>query len=110
MTLRRLVAVAVLSLVLFPVAANGGTTAVVVAAGIGGVCHGVIVGGMSAFFVELFPTSARYTGFSLGYQMATVIAGARTPDQLRANVASIAWEPSLDQLAAIDEAAPGPTS
>lgn len=41
--------------------------------------------------------------------VATVIAGARTPDQLRANVASIAWEPSLDQLAAIDEAAPGPS-
>jgi aryl-alcohol dehydrogenase-like predicted oxidoreductase len=38
--------------------------------------------------------------------VATVIAGARTPDQLRANVASIAWEPSLEQLAAIDEAAP----
>ena len=42
--------------------------------------------------------------------VATVIAGARTPDQLRANVASIAWEPSLEQLAAIDEAAPGPSA
>ncbi|MET0788584.1 MAG: aldo/keto reductase [Cellulomonas sp.] len=42
--------------------------------------------------------------------VATVIAGARTPDQLRANVASIAWEPDLEQLAAIDEVAPGPTS
>lgn len=41
--------------------------------------------------------------------VATVIAGARTPEQLRANVASIAWEPDLEQLAAIDEAAPGPT-
>ena len=40
--------------------------------------------------------------------VATVIAGARTPEQLRANVAAIAWEPSLEQLAAIDEAAPGP--
>ncbi|MEZ0447444.1 aldo/keto reductase [Cellulomonas sp. ICMP 17802] len=38
--------------------------------------------------------------------VATVIAGARTPDQLRANVASIAWEPDLEQLAAIDVAAP----
>ena len=49
------------------------------AAGVGGICHGVIVGGMSAFFVELFPTAARYTGFSLGYQMATVFAGAIAP-------------------------------
>jgi len=42
--------------------------------------------------------------------VATVIAGARTPDQLRANVASIAWEPTLEQLAAIDDAAPGPSA
>ena len=41
--------------------------------------------------------------------VSTVIAGARTPEQLRANVAAIAWEPDLEQLAAIDEAAPGPT-
>jgi MFS family permease len=74
-----LMSAAVWSFVLFPVAAHGGATAVIVAAGIGGVCHGVIVGGMSAFFVELFPTSARYTGFSLGYQLATVIAGAVAP-------------------------------
>ncbi|WP_456788461.1 aldo/keto reductase [Cellulomonas sp. P5_C5] len=42
--------------------------------------------------------------------VSTVIAGARTPEQLRANVASIGWEPSLEQLAAIDEAAPGPSA
>ncbi|GEL97207.1 aldo/keto reductase [Cellulomonas terrae] len=42
--------------------------------------------------------------------VATVIAGARTPEQLRANVASIAWSPTLEQLAAIDEAAPGPSA
>ncbi|MGN8245570.1 aldo/keto reductase [Cellulomonas soli] len=35
--------------------------------------------------------------------VASVISGARTPDQVRANVTSVAWEPSLDQLAAIDE-------
>lgn len=39
--------------------------------------------------------------------VASVIAGARTPAQLRANVASILWEPDLAQLAAIDEVAPG---
>jgi MFS family permease len=65
--------------VLFPVAASGGPLAVMIAAGVGGICHGVIVGGMSAFFVELFPTSARYTGFSLGYQMASVFSGAVAP-------------------------------
>ncbi len=42
--------------------------------------------------------------------VASVIAGARTPEQLVANVSSILWEPSLEQLAAIDDASPGPTS
>ena len=35
--------------------------------------------------------------------IGSVIAGARTPDQLRANVASILWEPTLEQLAALDD-------
>jgi hypothetical protein len=51
----------------------------VIGAVIAGTCHGAIVGGMSAFFIELFPTSARYTGFSLGYQIATVFTGALAP-------------------------------
>jgi hypothetical protein len=34
---------------------------------------------MSAFFVELFPTKTRYTGFSIGHQFATVFTGALAP-------------------------------
>ena len=74
-----LLASAVWSFVLFPVLASGSPATVMLAAGIGGVCHGVIVGGMSAFFVELFPTRARYTGFSIGYQFASVLSGAVAP-------------------------------
>jgi MFS family permease len=74
-----LIASAVWAFALFPLAARGGIFGLMFAAAVGGICHGVIVGGMSAFFVELFPTSARYTGFSLGYQMATVFAGAVAP-------------------------------
>jgi MFS family permease len=70
---------AVWSFVLFPVVASGSPAAVMLAAGVGGICHGVIVGGMSAFFVELFPTQARYTGFSVGYQFASVLSGAVAP-------------------------------
>lgn len=40
--------------------------------------------------------------------VASVIAGARTPDQVRANVAAGAWVPGADILAAIDAASPGP--
>ena len=78
-TLIGLIAAAAWAFILFPATASGTTAALIVAAAIGGICHGVIVGGMSAFFVEVFPTSARYTGFSLGYQLATVASGAVAP-------------------------------
>jgi MFS family permease len=74
-----LVAAALWAFMLFPVTASGSTAALLVAAAVGGICHGVIVGGMSAFFVEVFPISARYTGFSLGYQVASVLSGAVAP-------------------------------
>lgn len=67
------------SFALFPLTASGSTGAVTAAAVVGAVFHGMIVGGMSAFFVELFPTAARYTGFSLGYQVASVISGGVAP-------------------------------
>jgi MFS family permease len=64
---------------LFPIARAGGAAALAAAAAAGGALHGVIVGGMSAFFVERFPTAARYTGFSAGYQLASVLGGALAP-------------------------------
>lgn len=70
---------AVWSFVLFPLIASGNATVIVLAAVASGIFHGLIVGGMSAFFVELFPTVARYTGFSLGYQVASVAGGALAP-------------------------------
>jgi len=42
-------------------------------------CHGIIVGGMSAFFTELFPTRVRYTALSTSYQVASVIGGSVAP-------------------------------
>ena len=74
-----LIGAAAWSFMLFPATTSAATPAIMIAAAIGGVCHGVIVGGMSPFFVELFPMSARYTGFSLGYQVATVFTGALAP-------------------------------
>jgi aryl-alcohol dehydrogenase-like predicted oxidoreductase len=40
--------------------------------------------------------------------VASVIAGATKPEQVRANVAAAAWEPTPEDLAALDEAAPTP--
>ena len=73
------VAAAVWAFALFPMTRSGTPLTIALAAGVAGACHGLIVGGMSAFFVELFPTSARYTGFSIGYQFATVFTGALAP-------------------------------
>ncbi|QDB80739.1 aldo/keto reductase [Georgenia wutianyii] len=42
--------------------------------------------------------------------VASVIAGARTPEQVRANVEAGLWEPDAETLLAIDEASPGPAS
>ncbi|MFC4555112.1 aldo/keto reductase [Georgenia faecalis] len=42
--------------------------------------------------------------------VASVIAGARRPEQVHANAAAGAWEPTIEDLIAIDEAAPGPVS
>lgn len=74
-----LLASAIWVFALFPLTAADGTGLTMVAAAIGGACHGLIVGGMSAMFVELFPTSARFTGFSLGYQLASIASGAVAP-------------------------------
>jgi len=74
-----LVGAALWSFALFPLTAAGGPVLITAAAIVGGIFHGLIVGGMSAFFVELFPTAARYTGFSLGYQVASVISGGVAP-------------------------------
>lgn len=40
--------------------------------------------------------------------VTSVIAGARTPEQVRANVAAGLWEPEARHLVAIDDASPGP--
>ncbi|BCM81644.1 MFS transporter [Methylobacterium indicum] len=42
-------------------------------------CHGVIVGGMSAYFTELFPARVRYTAMSTAYSAAAVLGGAMAP-------------------------------
>ncbi len=78
-TILGLLGAAVWCFVLFPLTSGATTASIMAVAAIAGLFHGAIVGGMSAFFVELFPTAARYTGFSIGYQIATVFTGAVAP-------------------------------
>lgn len=55
------------------------TPAIVIALTIGVMTDGIITGGLAAFFAELFPTSVRYTGASVGYQLAGIVGGSLTP-------------------------------
>src|SRR5690606_6663024 len=41
--------------------------------------HGMLYGPLAAFISEQFGTGARYTGASLGYQLATLIGAGFTP-------------------------------
>ncbi|MCM3659887.1 aldo/keto reductase [Georgenia satyanarayanai] len=49
-------------------------------------------------------------GLSAQPGVASVIAGARSPEQVEQNVTAGLWEPDADTLLAIDEAAPGPAT
>ncbi|MFW3172226.1 MFS transporter [Geodermatophilus sp. CPCC 206100] len=51
----------------------------VVAITVGLLFHGAMYGPQAAFFSELFGTKARYTGVSVGAQLASLVAGAPAP-------------------------------
>ncbi|HET9141908.1 MFS transporter [Actinophytocola sp.] len=49
------------------------------AVSVGLVLHGAMYGPQAAFFSELFGTRVRYSGASIGYQLASIAAGALAP-------------------------------
>ncbi|MER5475865.1 MFS transporter [Streptomyces sp. NPDC002734] len=70
------VAVGAYSFVLFPLVDSGSTTALVVAVVVGqSLLHPMMYGPLAALYAELFTTRSRYTGASLGYQLAGLGAG-----------------------------------
>lgn len=46
---------------------------------VGLVLHGAMYGPQAAFFSELFGTKVRYSGSSIGYQLASIVAGGIAP-------------------------------
>lgn len=58
---------------------TGSIPLVFVANIIGGAVSGGIYGIQAAFFSELFATGSRYSGISVGFQLATVLGGALMP-------------------------------
>jgi metabolite-proton symporter len=57
--------------------ANFGLTVLAVIGGL--VFHGAMYGPQAAFLSELFGTKVRYSGVSVGYQLASVVAGGIAP-------------------------------
>jgi metabolite-proton symporter len=73
------VAAAVWIFAFFPLLDTKSTFLIVVAAVGGLACHAAMYGPQAAFISELFSTRVRYSGASLGYQIAGVLGGALAP-------------------------------
>ena len=70
------VGMAIWAFVLFPLIDSKSTALLVVAVVVGqGIVHTAWYGPLAALYTELFSTGARYTGASLGYQVAGLGAG-----------------------------------
>ncbi len=46
---------------------------------VGLVFHAAMYGPQASFIAEMFPTEVRYTGASMGYQLAGILGGALAP-------------------------------
>ncbi|WP_169983405.1 MFS transporter [Microbispora sp. H10836] len=63
----------------FPLIDTKNFALVTVAVTVGLVLHGAMYGPQAAFFSELFATRMRYSGVSIGYQLASIVAGGVAP-------------------------------
>ncbi|HWH18724.1 MAG TPA: MFS transporter, partial [Allosphingosinicella sp.] len=67
------------SFALFPLLGSGNNLAIGFALVVGLVLHGAMYGPQAAFITELFPTSIRYSGVSIAYQLTSIVAGSLAP-------------------------------
>ncbi|WP_460944871.1 MFS transporter [Okibacterium endophyticum] len=73
------VGVSVWGFAIFPLIATDSTFLAIVAISVALILHGAIIGPQAAFVSELFGTSVRFTGASIGIQFASIFAGAWAP-------------------------------
>ena len=52
---------------------------IMIAAVVALILHAAMYGPQAAFITEMFPTKVRYTGASMGYQLAGILGGALAP-------------------------------
>ncbi|MEU4836320.1 MFS transporter [Streptosporangium sp. NPDC023615] len=67
------------SFAFFPLIDTRNFAAVTLAVTVGLILHGAMYGPQAAFFSELFATRMRYSGVSIGSQLASIVAGAPAP-------------------------------
>jgi metabolite-proton symporter len=65
--------------VFFPLLSTGSTPVIVLATVVALVTHAAMYGPQAAFIAELFSTELRYSGASMGYQIAGVFGGGIAP-------------------------------
>ncbi|KGN37773.1 MFS transporter [Knoellia subterranea] len=73
------VAAAVWVLIFFRLLDTGNVVLIVLAAIVALIVHAAMYGPQAAFISEMFPTRVRYTGASMGYQLAGIVGGALAP-------------------------------
>ncbi len=73
------VGVAAWSWIFFDLISSRSEGKIILAVVVGLVLHALMYAPQAAFFSELFGTSVRYTGASVGYQLASIFAGALAP-------------------------------
>src|SRR6476620_12533866 len=73
------VGVAAWSFVFFGLLDSNNHGKIILAIVVGLMLHALMYAPQAAFFSELFGTSVRYTGASVGYQLASIFAGAIAP-------------------------------
>ncbi|MFI6578287.1 MFS transporter [Nocardiopsis sp. NPDC050513] len=73
------VGIALWAFAFFPLIDVGTFWAATLAATVGLIFHGAMYGPQGAFFSELFSTRVRYSGASVGYQLASIVAGGLAP-------------------------------
>jgi MHS family shikimate/dehydroshikimate transporter-like MFS transporter len=80
---------------------TGSVAAIIIALIIGFTIHAVMFGPQAALFAEMFPADVRYSGASLGFQLASVFAGGLAPLIMTSLIAATgqSWTVSLYILA-----------
>ena len=73
------VSAALWAFVFFPLLSTRSTTVIVLATIVALVTHAAMYGPQAAFIAELFSTKLRYSGASMGYQIAGVLGGGIAP-------------------------------